>query len=119
MIQRIFYVHVPAAVDDVPGVRNRGARKRRVSLAAHDERADAAAVAAGEGGLIFGAIMLTSGPLWGRVAWGTYWTWGAAADTHAACCVFTYLGVLPDQGAPWPTRDAESASRRSLRSWAR
>ena len=38
-----------------------------------DERADAAAVAAAEGALVFGAILLTSGPLWGRIAWGTFW----------------------------------------------
>ena len=25
--------------------------------------------------MIFATIMLTTGPLWGRIAWGTYWTW--------------------------------------------
>jgi len=25
--------------------------------------------------MVFGAIMLTTGPLWGKIAWGTYWTW--------------------------------------------
>ena len=24
---------------------------------------------------MFATIMLTTGPLWGRIAWGTYWTW--------------------------------------------
>ena len=40
-----------------------------------DERLDRAALCAVEGGLVFATLVLTTGPLWGKIAWGTYWTW--------------------------------------------
>jgi heme exporter protein C len=40
-----------------------------------DERLDWAAVSAAEGGMIFTTIVLLTGPLWAKVAWGTWWTW--------------------------------------------
>jgi heme exporter protein C len=40
-----------------------------------DERADAVAVTAAEGGMFFAALLLLAGPLWGKVAWGAYWSW--------------------------------------------
>ena len=41
------------------------------------ERGDWLAAAAGELGVVFGACVLVSGPLWGRKAWGVYWQWDA------------------------------------------
>ncbi len=74
IVQRIFYVHVPAAwvtflafgITALCGA---------AYLWLRDERLDWAAQSAAEGGLVFGAIMLTSGPLWAAIAWGTPWTW--------------------------------------------
>lgn len=97
VIQRIFYVHVPAAWTTFLAF-GIVALASAAYLWLHDERADAAAVAAGEGGLIFGAIMLTSGPLWGRVAWGTYWTWEPRL-TLTLLLWFTYLGYFLIRGS--------------------
>jgi heme exporter protein C len=72
--QRIFYVHVPAAWTTFLAF-GICALTSAMYLWLRDERLDRAALAAAEGGMIFGAIMLTTGPLWGRIAWGTYWTW--------------------------------------------
>ena len=33
------------------------------------------AASSAEVGLVFGSIMLTTGPLWGRPIWGTFWQW--------------------------------------------
>lgn len=74
IVQRIFYVHVPSAwvtflafgITALCGA---------AYLWLRDERLDWAAQSAAEGGLVFGAIMLTSGPLWAAYAWGTPWTW--------------------------------------------
>ena len=41
------------------------------------ERGDRLAVAAAELAVLFGICMLTSGPLWGRKAWGVWWQWDA------------------------------------------
>ncbi|MDA0312136.1 MAG: cytochrome c biogenesis protein CcsA [Gemmatimonadetes bacterium] len=74
IVQRIFYVHVPAAWTTglAFGI---AALTSAMYLWLRDERLDRAAVSAAEGGMVFGAIMLTTGPLWGKIAWGTYWTW--------------------------------------------
>jgi len=72
--QRIFYVHVPAAWTAFLAF-GLCALTSAMYLWLRDDRLDRAAVAAAEGGMVFGAIMLTTGPLWGRIAWGTYWTW--------------------------------------------
>lgn len=97
IVQRIFYIHVPAAWTTFLAF-GIVALASAAYLWLEDERADAAAVAAGEGGLIFGAIMLTSGPLWGRIAWGTYWTWEPRL-TLTLLLWFTYLGYFLIRGS--------------------
>lgn len=74
VVQRIFYVHVPAAWTGfmAAGV---AALASAVYLWLGDRRADSAAVAAAEGSLVFLTIMLISGPLWGKIAWGVFWQW--------------------------------------------
>lgn len=97
VVQRIFYVHVPAAWTMFIAVAI-VAVASAVYLWLKDERADAAAVAAAEGALIFGAIMLISGPLWGRIAWGTWWT-GEPRLTLSLLLWFTYLGYFLVRGS--------------------
>ena len=94
VVQRIFYVHVPAAWTTFLAV-GIVALTSAVYLWLEDERADAAAVAAAEGALVFGAIMLITGPLWARIAWGTRTgTWDPRL-TLTLILWFTYLGLLP------------------------
>ena len=72
--QRIMYVHVPAAWTSFLAF-GLAALFSGVYLWLRDERLDRAAVSAAEGGMVFATIMLITGPLWGKIAWGTYWTW--------------------------------------------
>lgn len=95
--QRIFYVHVPAAWTTFLAVAI-VALASGAYLWLEDERADAAAAAAAEGSLIFGAVMLITGPLWGRIAWGTYWTWEPRL-TLTLLLWFTYLGYFLVRGS--------------------
>ena len=74
VVQRIFYVHVPAAWTTYLAVGT-AALASAAYLWLGEEKADAAAVAASEGALVFGAIVLISGPLWARNSWGSYWEW--------------------------------------------
>ena len=102
--QRIFYVHPPAAWTTFLafGIT---ALTSAMYLWLRDERLDWAAQSAAEGGMVFGAIMLTTGPLWGKIAWGTYWTWEPRL-TLTLLLWFVYLGYFmvrrstpnPDQG---------------------
>lgn len=43
--------------------------------------ADAWALAGAEIGVVFCTVGLTTGPLWGRRAWGMWWTWDARLTT--------------------------------------
>lgn len=74
VVQRINYIHVPSAwVTELAfGLT---AFASAIYLWLGDDRADAAAAAAAEGGLYFCVTLLVAGSLWGRVAWGTFWTW--------------------------------------------
>ncbi len=104
VVQRIFYIHVPSAwvaflAFGIVAVAS------GVYLWLGDERADMAAQAAAEGGLLFTVIVLTTGPLWGKIAWGTYWTWEPRL-TLTLILGFIYVGYMmvrsaaasPEQG---------------------
>jgi heme exporter protein C len=78
--QKIFYFHVGSAMNmllsfgacAIAGgtyLAIRGSRPRAAALA------DAIGVATAEVGVTLGAIVLVTGPLWARKAWGTWWTW--------------------------------------------
>ena len=50
----------------------------------HPDRAqagDAWAVAGAEVGVVFCTVVLITGPIWGRRAWGIWWTWDARLTT--------------------------------------
>ena len=46
-----------------------------------EQAADALAVASAEVGVVFCTIVLLTGPLWARRAWGIWWTWDARLTT--------------------------------------
>jgi heme exporter protein C len=104
IVQRIFYVHPPAAWTAffAFGI---AALTSGMYLWLRDERLDWAALSAAEGGMVFGTIMLITGPLWGRIAWGTYWTWEPRL-TLTLLLWFIFLGYFmvrrstenPEQG---------------------
>ncbi len=66
---------------------------------------DRVAGAAAELGVLFTALTLVTGSLWGKVTWGTYWQWDARLTTTVLLFV-TYLGYLALRRLP-----AESRSR--------
>ncbi len=92
IVQRIFYIHLPAAW---VGFFAFGivALCSAVYLWLGEEKLDHAARAAAEGGMIFTTIVLTSGPLWARLAWGTWWTWEPRL-TLTLLLWFIYLGYF-------------------------
>ncbi len=75
-IQRIFYVHVPAAVNAFAAFIVAGIGS--VAYLWKRSRAwDMTAAAAAEVGVFWGAIVLITGPLWAKPVWGAWWTWDA------------------------------------------
>ncbi len=76
LVQKIFYFHVPAAITMLISAFVCGIASIRY-LVTRDRRSDHTALAAMELLLVFGTIVLTTGPLWARKAWGVYWQWDA------------------------------------------
>jgi heme exporter protein C len=106
-LQKIMYVHVPAAwsaficffVVFVASLRY---------LWRRDERSDLLAAAAAEVGTVFTALTLVLGSIWGRPTWGVWWTWDARLTSTAVLLVI-FAGYLalrafaddPERRARW------------------
>lgn len=91
-VQRIMYLHLPSvAAAYFAFVVTLGGSI--VYLWRRDLRADAVAVSSAEVGVVFTAIVLASGSVWGKSTWGVWWTWDARLTLTAI--VFTiYVGYL-------------------------
>lgn len=104
-VQRLMYVHVPAAwlaylsfgvvfVASVAYLRTGRIRWDRV------------AVASAEIGVLFCSLTLLLGSLWGHPVWGTWWTWDPRLTTTVVL-LLVYVGYLSLR------RVADSPSRRA------
>ncbi|HET9604879.1 MAG TPA: cytochrome c biogenesis protein CcsA [Gemmatimonadales bacterium] len=102
LAQKIFYLHVPAAwtsllVFSIVGITS------ALYLWLRDERLDLFAASSAEVGVVFSIIMLTTGPLWAKPIWGTWWQWDARL-TLTLFLFFLFVGYLslraavPDPG---------------------
>ena len=70
-----------------------GDRERALPLAATTRRLDRFAAASAEVGVAFSAVMLTTGPIWAKPIWGTWWTWDARL-TLTLFLFFLFVGYL-------------------------
>lgn len=95
--QKIYYLHVPAALSAYLSL-SIVALMSIVYLWLRDDRADRLAESAGEVGLLFLTAVLTTGPLWGKPIWGTWWTWDARL-TLTLFLWFLTAGYLVLRGA--------------------
>src|SRR5256885_113316 len=95
--QKIFYLHVPAAVTTELAVILVGLAGV-FFLFLKDPRLDRFAEASAEAGTVFAAIVLTTGPIWGKPIWGTWWTWDARL-TSTLFPFFLYIGYQLLRGA--------------------
>jgi heme exporter protein C len=76
LVQKIFYFHVPAAMTMFLSTFVSGIASG-VFLFRGKQAADRVALAAAELTVVFGAMVLVTGPLWARKAWGVWWQWDA------------------------------------------
>ena len=80
VVQKIFYFHVPCAFMLFLSTFV-CAGGSIAYLFKQSEAGDRVAASAGELAVLFGACVLTSGPLWGRKAWGVWWQWDTRLTT--------------------------------------
>jgi heme exporter protein C len=92
LVQKIFYFHVPAWMAMFTAVFACGIGSG-VYLFRRSAAADRLAVATAELTVLFGAIGLVTGPLWGRKAWGVWWQWDARL-TMALLLELIFIGYL-------------------------
>jgi heme exporter protein C len=97
-VQRLMYVHVPAAwlaylaftvvfVCSIAYLKTRRIRYDRV------------AVASAEVGVLFTVLAIALGALWGKPVWGTWWTWDPRLTTTAVLLLI-YVGYLAVRRLP-------------------
>ncbi len=92
LAQKIFYFHVPAAYAMyVAAVACFIASA--LYLAGPSDARDAWAKSGAECAVAFGMLVLTSGPLWAKKAWGVYWTWDPRLTT-LLLSVLIYAAVV-------------------------
>jgi len=97
LAQKIYYIHVPAAVWAEMSMIFIGLASI-FFLFLKDPRLDRFAEASAQVGVIFAMVVLTTGPIWGKPIWGTWWTWDARL-TLTLLLFFIYLGYLVLRGA--------------------
>lgn len=76
LVQKIFYFHAPSGIVMFTSAFVCGIASA-IYLFRRRAAADRVAVAAAELTALFGVIVLISGPLWARKAWGVWWDWDA------------------------------------------
>jgi heme exporter protein C len=97
LAQKIYYLHLPAALNAYIAFAV-VAVTSVVYLWLRDPRADRVAESSAEVGLVFTTVVLTTGPIWGKPVWGTWWTWDARL-TLTLFLWFIYAGYLVLRGA--------------------
>src|SRR5688572_21903967 len=90
--QKIFYFHVPAAYAMYLSGTVCFIASAAYLVTPSDKR-DAWARAGAEVAVAFGAVMLISGPLWAKKAWGVYWAWEPRLVT-TLLSVLIYIAVV-------------------------
>jgi heme exporter protein C len=104
LVQKIFYFHAPSGIvmflsAFVCGIAS------AVFLFGRRPSADRVALAAAELTVLFGMIVLISGPLWARKAWGVWWEWDARLTSSLILwLIFTAYLLLRRYGGPGSDR---------------
>lgn len=100
LVQKIFYFHVATAITMFVAAFTSGIAAA-VFLFGRRPGADRVAFAAAEITVLLGLMVLVSGPLWARKAWGVWWQWDARlTSTLVMWLVFQAYLLLRRFGGP-------------------
>jgi heme exporter protein C len=104
LVQKIFYVHFAAWMAMFAATAACGWGSA-VYLFKRRKEADALAVTGAELVVVFGLIGLITGPLWGRKAWGVWWSWDARGTSALVLwLIFVAYLLLRRFGGPGSER---------------
>ncbi|MBI4511387.1 MAG: cytochrome c biogenesis protein CcsA [Deltaproteobacteria bacterium] len=108
--QKIFYYHVPAAWVMFLSVFVSGIASIAF-LATRRSKWDDVAWAAGDVVVVMGAIVLTTGPIWAKAAWGVFWVWDARLTSSLLLwMIFVAYTLVRRYGGPGSERLAAGLS---------
>lgn len=100
LVQKIFYFHVPSGLMMFLGAFVAGIAGARY-LFTGAPGADRLSAAAAELTVLFGMIVLVTGPLWARKAWGVWWDWDARLTSSLLVwLMFTACLIVRRYGGP-------------------
>ncbi len=92
--QRIFYFHVPCAMAAFLSYAAAGVFGIAYLRSSASEWDHASHAAVGTG-MLFGSLVLITGSIWAKTAWGTWWTWDARLTTFLILwLVFASYAIL-------------------------
>ncbi|MDF2606533.1 MAG: cytochrome c assembly protein [Bacillales bacterium] len=103
-VQKIFYAHVPSAW--IAGVAFLGVFILSIAFLITRKRIyDLYAGISAEIGVVFTTIVLTTGPIWGRSSWNSWWSWEPRLTTTLILW-FIYLAyvMIRHMDSPWDKR---------------
>ena len=104
LVQKIFYFHAPSGMvmflsAFVCGIAS------AMYLFGRRASADRVAIGAAELTVVFGAIVLITGPMWARKAWGVWWDWEPRLTSSLVLwLVFVAYLILRRYGGPGSDR---------------
>jgi heme exporter protein C len=110
LVQKIFYFHAPAGITMFLAACVSGIASAWY-LFTGKASADRVAAAAAELTVLFGAIVLMTGPLWGRKAWGVWWQWDARLTSSLLLwMMFVACLLVRKYGGPGSAKLASAVS---------
>lgn len=110
LVQKIFYFHAACGLTMFLSAFVAGTSSA-VFLFGRKPAADRLAVAAAELTVLLGLIVLVTGPLWARKAWGVWWQWDARlTSTLVMWLIFNAYLLLRKYGGPGSERLAATVA---------
>jgi heme exporter protein C len=112
-IYRIIYIHVPSAMTCASGFF--------VALLASigylwkkDLRYDAVAASVTEVAWVFATIVLVTGSIWGRIAWGIWWAWDPRLTSMLICWLLLVSYLMLRRAVDEPNQRARLSAVLSI-----
>ena len=112
-IFRIIFFHVPAAWTAFLGFFV-ALVLSVMYLTTKNLKYDAIAVSVTEVSLVFGAINLVTGMIWGRIIWGIWWTWDPRLTSMLVCEMLYFGYLMLRKGMDDPTQRARISAVLSI-----
>ena len=112
-IYRIIYIHVPSAMTCATGFF--------IAVAASigylwkkDLRYDAVAASVTEVAWVFATIVLVTGSIWGRIAWGIWWAWDPRLTSMLICWLLLVSYLMLRRAVDEPNQRARLSAVLSI-----